>query len=260
MQPVIRALKAVRTIAAARQGITLQALSDELGIAVSSTHRLLADLVQEQYVVRSKDTRRYFIGPVARELGGHQGVNAAARIVHPALARLAAETGETVFITERIGGAAVAVSLVEGRHPLRLFVRLGQEMPLHAAASARVLLSELPEEEIRSLLAQGPIIPFAPSTPKSVLDVFALLPGIRTRGYDICDDELDRDVWAVAAPVRDAAGRIVAATTLAAPSVRASGDIRDRYRDLVIAAARSITAGLSSDTEPRMAPSPLGVR
>ncbi len=244
MQPVIRALRAVRTVAAARQGITLQDLSDELRIPVTSAHRLLADLMQEQYVVRSKETRRYFVGPVARELGGRHDVGAAPRIVHPALARLAAETGETVFITERIGDAVVAVSLVEGRHPLRLFVRSGQELPLHAAASARVLLSELPERDVRALLERTSITAFAPGTPRSVGEVVALFPAIRARGYDICDDELDRDVWAVAAPVRDGAGRIVAATTLAAPAVRAAGELRERYLELVVEAADRISAGL----------------
>ncbi|MHB1173316.1 MAG: IclR family transcriptional regulator [Lacisediminihabitans sp.] len=247
MQPVIRALKALKRIAAARQGITLQVLSDELNIPIASTHRLLADLLQEQYVVRSHDTRRYFLGPAARELGGHRETNATSRIVHPALARLASETGETVFITELIGSVVLAVSLVEGRHPLRLFVRAGQEMPLHAAASARVLLSELPEGEARALLSLSPITAFAPSTPKSVAEVLAHLPAIRARGYDICDDELDHDVWAVAAPIRDASGQIVAAMTLAAPAVRAAGEVRTRYLELVVNAARSVTAGLVGD-------------
>lgn len=248
MQPVVRALKALQGIAAARHGITLQSLSDELAIPIASTHRLLADLVQEQYIVRSEKTRRYFIGPAARELGGHRDLNTASHIVHPALARLASETGETVFITELVSDVVVAVSLVEGRHPLRLFVRAGQELPLHAAASARVLLSELPESEARRLLSGSPITPFAPSTPNSVADVIAHLPTIRSRGYDICEDELDRDVWAIASPVRDAGGHIIAATTLAAPRARASGEVRLRYIGLVVAAARSMSLAIDGDT------------
>jgi IclR family acetate operon transcriptional repressor len=247
MQPVVRALKALQGIAAARQGITLQCLSDELAIPIASTHRLLADLLQEQYVVRSEKTRRYFIGPAGRELGGYRGVNATSRIVHPALTLLAAETGETVFITELVGDVALAVSLVESRHPLRLFVRAGQEMPLHAAASARVLLSELPESEARTLLSHSPITPFAPSTPKSIAEVLAHLPMIRSRGYDICEDELDRNVWAIASPVRDASGQIIAATTLAAPAVRVAGEVRTRYIELVVRAARSMTSGRAGE-------------
>ena len=188
----------------------------------------------------SEKTRRYFIGPAARELSGYRDLNASSRIVHPALTRLAAETGETVFITELVGGVVLAVSLVQGRHPLRLFVRAGQEMPLHASASARVLLSELPESEARALLSHSP------STPNSIAEVLAHLPTIRSRGYDICEDELDRDVWAIASPVRDANGQIIAATTLAAPTARAPGEVRLRYIELVVEAARSMTAGLAS--------------
>jgi IclR family acetate operon transcriptional repressor len=250
LQPVIRTLKALKRIAAASQGITLQVLSDEMGLPVASTHRLLADLVQEQYVVRSAETRRYFLGSAARELGGHREANATSRIVHPALSRLARETGETVFITELIDSVVLAVSLVEGRHPLRLFVRAGQEMPLHAAASARVLLSELPEGEARALLSLTPITAFAPSSPKSVAEVLAHLPTIRANGYDICYDELDHDVWAAAAPIRDASGQIVAAMTLAAPAVRAAGEVRIRYLALVVDAARSVTSGLVGDAGP----------
>jgi DNA-binding IclR family transcriptional regulator len=205
-------------------------------------HRILAVLTDEQYVVRSRASRRYFLGPAAREIGAHAPVAPITTIVHPALAKLAAETGETSFVTELIDSRAVCVSLVDGRHPLRLFVRVGQEMPLNAAASARVLLAHLAEQRARELLADAPMTAFTPATPVDVNELIDYFDSVRRRGYDVCEEELDRDVWAVAAPIKARqSSRVVAAVSLAAPTGRVEDPrVRERYVRLVRAAARKL--------------------
>lgn len=245
MQPVVRALRALTAISEQNLGITLQELSTRLDLPLASVHRILAVLSAEQFIVRSKATKRYFIGPAARVLFDDGRIPRTPRVVHPALGRLSAETGETAFLTEFMDGRALCVSLAEGRHPLRLFVRTGQELPLHAAASARVLLSEMPSTTVRRIMAAIPLTAFTPETPTSVEDVIARLPQIRKKGYDICNDELDRAVWAVAAPVRDDTGSICAALTVAAPAARVDSPIlQRRCTDAVLSAAGRMSADM----------------
>ncbi|MEU0386917.1 IclR family transcriptional regulator [Streptomyces chartreusis] len=229
MQPVVRSLRVLRAVAAVREGATLQVLSRQLNIPVASMHRLLAVLEAEQYVVRSEVGKRYFPGPALREIVTAQSPprHLAPSVVPPALAALVDRTGETAFLTEFRDGRAVCVSLAEGRYPLRLFVHLGQEMPLHAAASARVLLAGLSDSEVRTMLVTAPLVPFTTETPQSVGEVVRHLSVVRARGYDVCDEELDRGVWVVAAPVRGRLGAMVAALSLALPVERA-GDAAQR--------------------------------
>lgn len=246
MQPVVRALSILRTLAAHPEGMSLSGLSGELNVPQGSMHRLLSVLEDEEFVSRSPTNRHFFLGPAARQLSDENARRHALLVpAHPALAEAADRSGETVFLTELIGDRAVCVSLVESTHPLRMFVRIGQDMPLHAAASARTLLADLPPEQTRRLLTGRKLTAYTAGTvtdPDELLDMLAL---IRARGYDVCDDELDRGVWAIAAPVRASTGRVVASVTLAGPSHRVTEPHhRDSYREIVFEAARAMAADL----------------
>jgi len=252
MQPVVRALSILRTLAAHPEGMPLSALSGELDVPQGSMHRLLSVLEAEEFVSRSPTNRHFFLGPAARQLSDENARRHALLVpAHPALAEAAERSGETVFLTELIGDRAVCVSLVESTHPLRMFVRIGQDMPLHAAASARTLLADLPPEQARRLLAGRKLTAYTAGTvtdPDELLEMLAL---IRARGYDVCDDELDRGVWAIAAPVRASTGRVVASVTLSGPGHRVTEPHhRDTYREIVFDAARAMAADLGW-TEPQ---------
>lgn len=246
MQPVVRTLNVLRVLGQAERGMSLQELCDVLSIPLGSMHRVLSVLSDERFITRSQTNKKYFLGPAARELA-NEGTRPHGALVapHPALGNLADVTGETVFMTELVGDRAICISLVEGQYPLRLFVRIGQEMPLHAAASARVLLADLDDSTVIGLLARHPMTAFTKETPATIEDVVEHLTMIRARGYDVCDDELDKGVWAVAAPVYTSTGRICASVTLAAPSGRmAIPQIRDTAISQVTAAAAAMAADL----------------
>ncbi|ASO21996.1 IclR family acetate operon transcriptional repressor [Actinoalloteichus hoggarensis] len=256
MQVVVRALDVLTSLAESDQGRTLQDLHEELNIPLGSLHRLLATLLDRYYVSRSPVNKRYFLGPSARKLGGFATSGGSSLIAPPpALAAAAAESGETVFATEMIGREPVCVALVEARHPLRLFVRIGQEMPLHAAAASRSILAFLPEDVVRPLLESTTLTGFTTDTPRTVDDVMAHLKTVRAQGYDVCSDELDRNVWAVAAPVIAADQTVTSSVTLAAASSRMTSPLaRTRAIEITLRTARELSLGLgwSDDESPVM--------
>ncbi|MEV4330999.1 IclR family transcriptional regulator [Streptomyces sp. NPDC049597] len=251
MQVVVRALHVLRALAAKPKGATLQELHEELGIPVGSLHRLLTTLGNEDFVTRSPVNRRFFLGPIARQLA-EQNQHQSALLVtpHRAVVAAAEASGETVFLTELIGDRAVCVALSEGRHPLRLFVRIGQEMPLHAAASGRSLLAYRPEPDVRNLLAKRALTAFTEETPVTVDEVLAHLTLVRARGYDVCDDELDRGVWAVSSPVFTSTGAVAASVTLAAAGSRMRDPLtRATAVQTVLTAARELSTELGFNGE-----------
>jgi DNA-binding IclR family transcriptional regulator len=260
MQVVVRALAVLRTLAPRTEGVSLAALAEELSVPTGSMHRLLKVLEAEHFVTRSTSNRRYFLGPAARQLTEENSRRHALLVTpHPALTAAAKATRETVFLTELVGDRAVCVALVESQHPLRMFVGIGQDMPLHAAASARTLLADLESNDVRRLLATRPLQAFTDDTLTEPEDVLEHLALVRARGYDVCDDELDHGVWAIACPVRGSTGRVVASVALAAPAYRV--DAHERRRDCqaaVVTAAEAMSADLGwtepvlpADTDPR---------
>lgn len=215
-----RVLRVLSRLADAPSGLPMKTLHAELGIPFATLHRLLATLEAEGWVVRSPTTKRYRLGAEATRLG-REHRRTETTVDPPDAVRAAAETtGETVFLTRMYDTRVVCISLVEARHPLRLFVHAGQEMPLHAAASARAILAFQDPMFVESLLTSAPRDAYTPGTIREVNRVIDHLAQVRELGFDVCDSELDDDVWAVAAPVYEADGRVDVAVTIAAAAAR----------------------------------------
>ena len=136
-------------------------------------------------------------------------------LAQPSLQRLAQESGETsnLFVPRPDGVDAIAQ--VDGTHLLGATNWMGRELHLHCTAAGKVFLafgtSELPEGELEVL------------TPATVTDRRRLereLDAVRDQGYATIVEELELGLSAVAAPVRDRGGDVVAALTVSGPSLR----------------------------------------
>lgn len=136
-------------------------------------------------------------------------------LAQPSLRRLAAESGETanLFVPRPAGSEAIAQ--VDGRHLLGATNWLGRELGLHCTASGKVFLAfgvaELPDGVLEAI------------TPATITDRGRLereLEAIRDQGYGTIVDELEPGLSAVAAPVRDRDGSVVAALTVSGASLR----------------------------------------
>lgn len=247
MQVVVRALSVLTALRTSHSGKSLQQLHEELDIPIGSLHRMLATLTQTGFVTRSIATGKYFLGSEARALSGAPVSPSAQLIVPPKPLQEASEdSGETVFLTELIGDNPICVAISDSPlHNLRLFVHVGQEMPLHAAAASRSILAYQPETYVRALLSGSDLTAFTAGTPRTVGQVLHLLEQIRGRGWDECDNELDDGVWAVAAPVFAADGRVHASVTMAAAAGRMEdAAIKAQARTTVLRAARALSQEL----------------
>lgn len=245
MQVVIRALRVLTILGKHPEGLTMTDIATALELPAATTHRIAAVLEEQQFITRSPSSRRFFLGPAVRELVATDTHHSSFVTRHPAIAAASRKSGETTFLCEFAGDKVVCTALAESSYPLRLFVHVGQSMPLHAAASARTLLAWQPPELIRRLLAGARLTAYTPDTPSTVDEVIDHLETIRRSGYDICHSELDANVWAVSAPVRSSDGGVVASITLAAPAHRMCGDVeREEALEAVLGATREMSADL----------------
>jgi DNA-binding IclR family transcriptional regulator len=249
MQPVVRALRVLTSLADHGGGLGLQELSDLLELPPSTVYRLTAVLVDEGFVVRTSRGKRFMLGPAVRRLVASTSSDHVRRVAEPVMSRLNRETGETVFLAEMVGREAVCFAIKQGTRPLRMYVQLGSSLPLHAAASARVLLAHLDDLSTAALLDE---VEFTQWTPRTITDRRQLtrhLELVRDRGYDICDDEMENHVWAVAAPLRDITGEVRAALAVVAPLPTVGDAERRAYlQSAVLAACEEVSVELGAES------------
>lgn len=241
-----RSLDILRLLSKQPEGVSVKALSEELGTPPSSTHRVLQVLVDERFAVQDSSTKRYKLGPEVLQLNrSYLEKQVFATVARPHLLHLAAETGETSFATSLVGTAPICVAIAESDRPLRLFIGVGQRMPYHAAASARAILANMDRDVAEKLLrSEEPFERFTERTPRTVEEVMAVLDVVRRDGYAVCEDEFDRHVAAVAAPVRDFQGVVMGSVTIVAMEDRLRGRDRDRVVKSVIDTANQISQAM----------------
>ena len=161
----------------------------------------------------------------------------------PVLEALATAVGETVNLAVLRGTVAVNLEQVRGPAAITTVNWVGQPTPLHATASGKVLLAAFAPDDLAAFLAR----PLARLTPQTVAEAPALeheLARVREQGYAMTNEELEQGLNAVAAPVRDAGGRVVAAISVSGPVYRFDAARMAEVAPAVVAAAADISRRL----------------
>jgi DNA-binding IclR family transcriptional regulator len=150
-----RTLTLLNHIAEAPTPLMLMEVARQAELDKSTTSRLLADLVDAGLVERDPRTRSYHLGAQAIALAGSIARNADFRFLpRTRLEAIRDLTGESVMIQMRSGNERVVVEGVEGAHPMRRVVPLGERHPLILGQSSRALLSMLPDDEVDAICAE----------------------------------------------------------------------------------------------------------
>jgi DNA-binding IclR family transcriptional regulator len=186
----------------------------------STVYRILGTMAEAGFLDQDPNTGRYRVGMHLATLGelARQSTSLQ-RVVHPMLLHLSESTEEMSTLMVPSGDEGVTVDVIESFHPLKIPGHLGGRFPLHATAGGKVLLAWRPAAEIDRILKQR-LEAFTTKTITSVPKLLKELETARRLGYAISRGEWLEDVYAVAAPVRDHRGRVVAALAVASPPSR----------------------------------------
>src|SRR5580658_3966777 len=195
----------------------------ELGVHKSTASRLLAALDRRDLVTQDTARGRFRLGVGIVRLAG-----AAARRLdlvqesRPVCRALAQEVGETVNIAILSGRDALYLDQVAGPAALSPHNWAGQRIPLHATSDGKVLLAYLPPHEIAE--HRTPLPRFTDHTITTGSGLARALAEVRQHGYATAVEELEEGLTAVAAPVRNAEGRVIASISTSGPSFRIPAD------------------------------------
>jgi len=193
-------------------------LARRLGLHKSTASRLLATLQKRGLVEQDDETGKYRLGLVVIRLAQRAERTLDLRgIALPELERLARLTHETTGLGILDGDAILAVAQVDG--PNLIGDWTGRATPLHCVASGKVLLSSLAEREVLRVVRRG-LVSYTERTIVELEPLLEELARIRRRGYGTAMGEYEIGLNAVAAPVHDARGNVIAAVDIWGPAFR----------------------------------------
>lgn len=198
---------------------SLAALAESAGCTRTAAFRLLRTLQARGFTIQDDSRGVWRLGARWSALGraaSEQGALAATAM--PFLATLGKATGENVYLRVRDGMESETVAIYQTDPAIRMYSEVGKRGPLHAGSS-RILLAFAPEAVQTQLLAQR-LNRYTPATRIDPSWIAADLQRIRTRGYLITSDEVVAGAVGIAAPVRDAAGAVIAVLYITSPSMR----------------------------------------
>jgi DNA-binding IclR family transcriptional regulator len=222
LRSVANALRLLSRLAQADGTLGVTELSRSLGVAPSTTYRLLSTLVAHGFATRHAEERRYRRGPALLRVAGRHRLVEYVRlreIAHPLMERLSDRTGESTHLAVLDEPDVVGIDHVEStrgvlvvRHPV------GSRVPAHATAVGQALLAFLPDAA-ETVISGGLEL----LTGETISDPEAFrqtLAGVRDRGYAVNVRQWYAETAGVAAPVRGPDGEVLAALGISGPVSR----------------------------------------
>ena len=225
-QSIHRAIVLLRAIASrGRAGARVLDLAKHASLTAPTAHRILRCLVAENMLRQDPETHRYLLGPLVFELGLAAAPQFNLReIVEPALRRIAAKTGDTVFLIARSGLDTVCLDRKEGAFPIKaLTLDVGTRRPLGVGAGSMALLLPLPDAEIEHIVAAN-ATRLKDYGKLNVPILMGMIGRSKQLGYALNDRQETPGVISIGLRVTNRYGPPYAAISVGAISSRMSGE------------------------------------
>jgi len=211
-----RGLKLLRLFRRSRPSITPPEIAHELKIPRSTVHRLLQTLEEMEFLRRAESGGAYVMGPAVLSIGfEYLSSLDIVQLSNPVLGQLRDKTQCSAHLAVLHGTDIVYLSRHASANAVTSNVSVGTRLPAHASVMGRVLLADLSPSALHALYKDKPLQRVTPKTPTTMASLERLLLEDRRLGYVIGSSYYERGVTSVAAPVRDQAGKVVAAINVA---------------------------------------------
>lgn len=218
-------------------------LATELQLTKSNVHRLLQGLVQQGYARNIEESGRYELTMKLWELGSHVfGRLDVRHISLPYMEALANETSETVHLSVLDGVDVLYLAKIDSPQPVRAYTTVGGRAPAQSVATGKAQLAWADPStlaEIKKVLLAH--------TEKSITQPEQLdleLERVRVQGYALNQGEWRDQVCGIAAPIRDASGRVIAAVGISGPAERLKIRAMHAMAATIVNAGNAISSAL----------------
>src|SRR6056297_3281353 len=242
VQSIDRVFDILELLSVKHEGLSLTEISRRLELPTSTVFRLLSVLRSRNYIEKNDSTNVYRLGLGFVELTSLYLSNIELKTeAQPYLRNLSQMTGQVVFMGTEHDGEMVYIDKYEQFNEIRKYCFIGQRRPLYCTALGKSLLTGFSEEEIRELYGNRELKKMAPNT---ITDLDELIKEVRLtseRGYSIDDQEMEPDMWCVAAPIYDYRSTIIAAVSTSWDLGSHKNANRNKNIELVLKTAMNIS-------------------
>jgi IclR family transcriptional regulator, pca regulon regulatory protein len=244
MGGLAKGLAVIRAFTREQPALTLSDIARAAAMPAATARRCLLTLEELGYVTRSG--RAFLLRPKVLELGAAylDSMNIE-QLTKTHLEELARQTADSAALCVLDGTEIVYVARASVRTLVRLEAHVGSRFPAHATSTGRVLLAGLSAERLQQFLQSAPLEPLTDRTVTDRVRLGQLIEECRRTAYSVVEDELAYGVIALAVPVLDQTGRVVAALNTSSHSRKISKAklVRDRLA-MLQQVAQQISADL----------------
>lgn len=245
VRSIERACQIMELIAKNSGKAKLTAISEELELANSTVHRIIATLVDMGYLTQDLDNGEYALGPKLLYLGGQALYRHDLRkTAIPFLERLRDGTDETANLAVLDDDKVMYIEKAESRSYIRVFSLIGRRAPVHATGMGKVIAAHIAWTDVLQILRKKGMPRLTPTTIVEVDAFMEELNKVRAQGYALDNEECEEGVICIAAPVFDYTGKAIAALSVSGPKDRMGADRRSSLIPVVKKAARELSLAL----------------
>ena len=221
--------------------IGLAELSQQLDLPRPTVHRVVRQLEDLDIIRRDFARDHLSVGARMMRLSLNAiGIAWRKGPMRLVLKDLVANVGETCNIGVLDRDEIVYIDRVECEWPLRLQLNAGSRVPVHATAIGKLLLAHLPSRTRKRMIEAAPLSSFTDHTITDAVELEAELKGIRRNGFATNNCENVSGLIAVAVPIYDDGGRVVAGLALHAPDARLNAKEAEQKLPIMRAAAAKL--------------------
>lgn len=214
----------------------LTEIASRVSLNKSTVHRLLASLEGKGFLLRDPITEKYRLGYRLWELSANLvREDDPALLFLPEMEKLRDSLGETISLYVRDGRERMRIQAVESKHTIRRVAPIGVRLPLAVGASSKVLVA-FEDYQIKEWIMNDAAWPEYVDKPHYRKQ----LEQIQNVGYATSVEEREQGTSAVAAPVINRQGRVIAALSVSGPASRLTVEKMDQMAPFIIESAKRL--------------------
>ncbi|MDR7870224.1 MAG: IclR family transcriptional regulator [Tissierellaceae bacterium] len=239
MQLVERTLDVLLALSTESNGLSVSELAEKLSLPNSSTHRILATLKKNHFVMQSSETKKYRLGYKVLTLSSNiikeDNLTLTAK---PHMKVLANKINKTIALCVMEGESVVCLDYVESKDTYMFMVRTGFAMPPHATSAGKAIQAFMPIDQVQNIYLNN----HEEVTSNTLTDFKSFLTElgkVRQDGYAVSDEELQIGVQGAACPIFDYNGRVIGSLSFTA--LKSDNSITDENIELLKECAKEIS-------------------
>lgn len=232
-----------------RGPMRLSDIAEELGVSVSSTHRLVSTLRSQRFVRQELGSRRYELGSAMLFSTEVTALDHCVAVSASVMKELQEATGETVHLSVLRGATCLFAASYESNRSARVTSRVGRGPLAHTAAGGKILLAALENDRLFELLPSEQLRKETERSLHRREDLLSELELVRRQGFARNIGESEEDMYAIAVPVHRPNGEVISSLTIAAPLsriVQSSSAALTKYEQSLLLALRRAAGQIES--------------